>query len=152
MRKQLLVGLTITCIAWGGSVGAAERGTADEAVAMTKAAVAYIKSATPEKAYADIVAKDARFVDRDLYVMVYDMQGKCLAHGGNAKLVGKDLIENEDADGKLYVKERVELAKTNGSFWQDYKFSDPLTKKIEPKRTYCEKANDSIVCVGFYKP
>lgn len=131
---------------------AAEHGTADEAVAMTRKAVAYIKETGTEKAYGEITAKDPRFAERDLYVIVYDVQGKCLAHGANPKLVGKDLIENQDTDGKFYVKERVELAKTKASFWQDYKFTDPMTKKIEPKQTYCERLADTVVCVGIYKP
>jgi hypothetical protein len=49
------------------------------------------------------------------------------------------------------VKERVELGQSKGTFWQDYKFTNPVTKKIEPKTSYCEKLNDSVVCGGIYK-
>ena len=57
-----------------------------------------------------------------------------------------------DIDGKYFVKERVALAKANpGGFWQDYKFTNPTTKKIEPKAMYCEKLDDSVVCGGIYK-
>lgn len=127
------------------------KGTAPEAIAMTKKAVAAIKAEGADKVYAAISAKEPRFVDRDLYVIVYDMTGKCLAHGANAKLVGKDLIENQDTDGKFYIKERVELAKSKAEFWQDYKFTNPTTKKIEAKSTYCEKLGDTVACVGIYK-
>jgi cytochrome c len=143
--------MMLVTIMLGTPAYAAEPGTADEATAMTKRAVAYIKSVGPEKAYGDINAKDPRFNDRDLYVIVYDLQGKCVAHGANAKLVGKDLMENQDADGKFYVKERVEKAKAGAPFWQDYKFTDPVTRKVEPKTTYCERLNDTAVCVGIYK-
>lgn len=143
--------LVLVGIVAGFSAYAAEQGTADEAKAMTIQAVSYIKSAGPEKAYGDINAKDPRFNNRDLYVIVYDLQGKCLAHGANVKLVGKDLLENQDADGKFYVKERVEKAKAGAPFWQDYKFTDPVTRKVEPKSTYCERLNDTAVCVGIYK-
>lgn len=128
-----------------------ETGSADEAVAMTKKAVAAIKSEGKDKVYPAITAKDPRFVDRDLYVIVYDMNGKCLAHGGNPKMAGKDLIENQDVDGKYFVKERVALGKSNASFWQDYKWTNQVTKKIEPKSTYCERESDTMVCVGIYK-
>lgn len=88
----------------------------------------------------------------DLYVVVYDLNGKCLAHGQNPKfLVGKDLIGMKDPDGKAYVKERVELAKTKSQFWQDYKFSNPLTKKIEPKSMYMERMGNFLVGCGVYK-
>ncbi len=144
--------VAVAAMTVGISAHAAERGTADEAKAMTNRAVAEIKAAGPDKAYAEINAKDPRFHDRDLYAIVYDDQGKCLAHGANAKLVGKDLLGMQDVDGKFYVKERVEKAKAGAPFWQDYKFTDPETRKIEPKSTYCEPVNNTAVCVGIYKP
>ena len=49
------------------------------------------------------------------------------------------------------MKERVELAKSKGKFWQDYKFTDPVTKKILPKSMYCEKLEETAVCAGIYK-
>jgi len=66
-------------------------------------------------------------------------------------MVGVDLTEFKDADGKPFYKERLELVKTKTKFWQDYKFTDPTTKKILPKAMYCEKEVDAIVCVGVYK-
>ena len=47
----------------------------------------------------------------DLYVVVYGMDGKCLAHGANEKQVGRDLIDLKDIDGKPFIRERVELGK-----------------------------------------
>jgi signal transduction histidine kinase len=121
-----------------------------EAEAMVAKAV---KAIAGDRATAlkEITGKDKKWVDRDLYAVVYDMNGKCVAHGQNEKQVGKDLIELADADGKEFVKDRVELAKSKGKFWQDYKFTDPLTKKVLPKSAYCEKTGDLIVCAGIYK-
>ncbi len=45
----------------------------------------------------------------------------------------------------------MDLAKSKGTFWQDYKFTNPTTKKIEPKSMYCEKLDDSVLCGGIYK-
>jgi single cache domain-containing protein len=45
-----------------------------------------------------------------------------LAHGTNEKLIGQNLIEAKDPDGKLFVKEPTEMAKAQDDFWQDYKF------------------------------
>jgi signal transduction histidine kinase len=129
----------------------AERATKDEAQALVKKAAEYVKANGPDKAYAEFDKKDGSFVDRDLYIVVYDTNGKCLAHGSNPKLIGKDLMDAEDADGKDYVKERVTLAKTQTTFWQEYKFADPISKKISPKETYCEVVSGTIVCGGIYK-
>jgi cytochrome c len=127
-------------------------GTAPEAEAMVKKAVDYIKTQGKSKAYAEFSnTKGKLFIDRDLYVVVYDVTGTVLAHGQNPALVGKNIIWMKDADGKAFVKERVELAKTKNKFWQDYKYTDPLDKKIHPKSTYCEKQEDFLVCCGAYK-
>ncbi|NJM10706.1 MAG: histidine kinase [Synechococcaceae cyanobacterium SM1_2_3] len=125
--------------------------TAEQAQAMVKKAVAHIKADGPAKAYADFSAKKPEFIDRDLYVVVYDFTGSVLAHGQNEKMISKNLIDLKDPDGKAFVRERVELAKTQASFWQDYKFVDPVTKKVLPKTMYCERLNDTAVCAGVYK-
>jgi cytochrome c len=130
---------------------AADVGTKDEATAMVKKAVALIKANGADKAYAEVSNPKGQFVDRDLYVVVYDMTGKCLAHGANAKMIGRDLIDNKDVDGKEFVKERVEMMKKQASGWQDYKFRNPTTNQIEPKAMYIERLNDVIVGCGIYK-
>ena len=61
------------------------------------------------------------------------------------------LIDLKDIDGKPFIKERVDMAKTQASFWQDYKFTNPTTKKIEPKTMYCERLDQTVVCGGVYK-
>jgi cytochrome c len=132
---------------------AQSKATAAEATAMVKKGVAALKAAGKDssKIYSEVIAKDPKWVDRDLYLVVYGLDGTVRAHGANAKLVGENLIDMLDIDGKPYVKERVELAKSKGSFWQDYKFTNPTTKKIEPKSMYCEKLDDNAVCAGIYK-
>lgn len=148
--KSLVSGVAAMLI-FAGAAAAADGANKDEAVAMVKKAVTFIKGQGAEKAYAEFTGKAANFIDRDLYVVVYQLDGKVLAHGSNAKFVGKDLIDAQDVDGKLYVKERVELAAKQPSFWQDYKFVNPVTKKVEPKQMYCEKVENTAVCAGIYK-
>ena len=148
--KVLVSGLTAMFVSAGGAM-AADGANKDEAIAMVKKAVSFIKEKGADKAYPEFTGKAAGFVDRDLYVVVYQLDGKVLAHGSNAKFVGKDLIEAQDVDGKLYVKERVEMAAKQPSFWQDYKFVNPVTKKVEPKQMYCEKVENTAVCAGIYK-
>jgi cytochrome c len=134
-----------------GPALAGDKAGKPEAEAMVKKAVAFLKANGAEKAYGEFDNKEGQFTDRDLYIVVYDLSGKCLAHGANAKLIGKDLSDSQDIDGKYFVKERAELAKTKQSFWQDYKFANPVTKKIEPKEMYCERVDDVAVCGGVYK-
>jgi hypothetical protein len=130
----------------------ASNATKEEAVAMVKKGIAYIKANGVAKGYTEISNKQGQFNDRDLYLVVYGLDGKCLAHGANERQIGRDLIDLTDVDGKYFVKERVTLtrAQPNG-FWQDYKFTNPVSKKIEPKTMYCEKLDETAVCGGVYK-
>jgi len=147
----MTIGISFLVLMAGNITFAAQFGTAAEAEAMVKKAVQLIKTEGKEKAFVEINNPKGKFVDRDLYIFVYDMSGKCVAHGFNSKMIGKDLIEMKDTDGKFFVKERIEIAKTKGKGWQDYKFTDPITKKIEPKSAYVERAEDLIVGCGVYK-
>jgi cytochrome c len=140
----LVVGLSVP--AWG-----ADHATKPEAIAMVNKAVAYFKKEGAEKAYAAFDKKPGEFTDRDLYVLVYGTNGHVLAHGSNVKLVGKDMTDAQDVDGKYYVKDRLALAAKQKTFWQDYKFTNPVSKKIEPKQAYCEVVGTSIICSGVYK-
>lgn len=132
-------------------VKGAEKGTKEEAVAMVKKAIEYAKANGNEKAFAEINNPKGQFVDRDLYVVVYDMNGKCLAHGANQKMVGRELIDNKDVDGKEFMKERIALMKANNTAWQEYKFMNPVSKQIEPKMMYLEKHGEFIFGCGVYK-
>src|SRR5689334_4428607 len=92
-------------MAFAGSAMAADSANKDEATAMVKKAVGFIKEQGADKAYAEISNKAGKFIDRDLYIVVYQLDGKVLAHGANEKFIGKDMSEAQDVDGKLYVKE-----------------------------------------------
>jgi len=138
-------------VALGGMAWAATGATKDEAVAMVKKAVATIKAEGPDKAYKEIDDRNGQFVDRDLYIVVYGMDGMVLAHGADAKRIGTNQMNDKDADGKEFIKERVALAKTHSSFWQSYKFMNPVTKTVEPKQMYCERLEETVVCGGVYQ-
>ena len=147
--RSLVFGLSLVL---GTGVALAQSHATDkEATAMVKKGVAFIKANGKDKGHAEISNKAGQFIDRDLYLVVYGLDGTVHAHGANEKMIGKNLIDLKDVDGKAFVKERVELAKSKGTFWQDYKFTNPFTKKIEPKAMYCEKLDEAVVCGGIYK-
>jgi cytochrome c len=126
-------------------------GTKEEASANVKKAIEYYKANGKEKAFKEISNPKGMFVKGDLYIFVYDLNGNCVAHGFNAKMIGKSLIDAKDPDGKLYVKERVTIAKTKGSGWQNYKFTNPTTYKIEKKSAYVEKIDNYVFGCGAYE-
>jgi len=153
-RRSLLNQLLITALAGAlasGPACAAERGTAAEAEALTKKAVAYVKANGRAKA-AEEFTNGTAFKDRDLYISYYELTGTVIGHGANAKLVGKNLIDLKDPDGKLFIQMIVDVAKTKGKGWtQSYKFRDPLTDKMAEKVIYVERLDDTWIGVGVYK-
>lgn len=147
----LLLGASAAALMLGAPAQAAERGTRAEAEAMVKKAVAYVKANGRAKA-AEEFTTGSGFKDRDLYISYYEMTGKVVGHGANAKLVGKDLIGLKDPDGKLFIQNITEVAKTQGKGWSDsYKFRDPLTDKMAEKVIYVERLDDTWIGVGVYK-
>lgn len=149
MKKLLVLAVSLSFMQI--SIAEELRATKSDAEAMVKKGVGALKSGDKEKVYSDISAKNGPYTSRDLYLVVYRMDGTVLAHGANTKMVGKNLIDLKDIDGKAFVKERVELAAKNASFWQRYKFVNPESKKIEPKQMYCERLEETIVCGGIYE-
>jgi cytochrome c len=132
-------------------LAASDQGTADEAAAMVKKAVAFAKANGKEKLLAEVVNNKGQFVDRDLYISVWNSKAVVLAHGANPKLIGKDIIDLKDADGKSFMKEIVNKAASAGSGWVDYKWVNPVSKEIQAKSAYFEKMDDMIISTGYYK-
>ncbi|WP_332853892.1 cache domain-containing protein [Duganella sp. S19_KUP01_CR8] len=149
MRTQLIASLVFAC-ALLPVARAADFATKAEAEAMVNKGLKFLKANGKDKTYVEISKKDGQFSDRDLYLTVYGLDGVVRAHGANAKMIGKNLLEIKDVDGKAFVKERVELAKKNKPFWQDYKFTNPVSGQIEPKAMYCVPEDDMVVCGGVY--
>ena len=135
------------------TIAAGDRGTADEAIAMVHKAIDDINKNGREKAFSDIAdTGNKQFHDSDLYVFVYDMNGVVLAHGNNPRMVGKNLIDMKDTDGKPIIKGFIDVVQSKGKGWWDYKWPNPVTKAVEQKSAYIEKAGgDLIVGSGIYK-
>lgn len=145
-----MLGVSLCALA---PAGAAEKGSAAEAVAMTQKAIAYIKENGKEKAFAEFAnPANTTFHHLDLYVYVYDMKGVALSHGINPKMVGRNLLELRDGDGRYIVKRFIETAGSPaGKGWVDYSWPNPVTKSMEVKSSYVERSGDLIVGSGIYK-
>lgn len=129
----------------------AQVGTADEAVELVKRALKSLDDNGRERTFADINNPLGGYTDRDLYVVVYDTNGRNLAHGANLANVGKDMLDAKDGAGKPFIRERIDIVKGKGSGWQDYTFLNPVSKQMEPKSMYLEQYDNLIVGCGIYK-
>ena len=134
-----------------GAQAAAERGTPAEAEALVKKAIAYYDKNGKEKSMEEFSRSPGPFVDRDLYVTVLTPQGDSLAHI-NPKQRGKNMLDFRDTDGKYAIKERLDIAKAQGKGWHEFKFANPVTKKIEVKRNYVELHDNLVFSAGAFRP
>ena len=148
---KILLSALVTSFMVLTPIHASEQGSAAEAEAMVKKAVAFIKANGAERA-AEEFTNGKTFKDRDLYVAYTELTGKVLAHGGNPKLVGKNLTGLKDSDGNPFFQMLVDLAKTKGQGWSEkYRFMNPTTQKIESKTMFVERVGEAYVGVGIYK-
>jgi signal transduction histidine kinase len=139
-------------LAAGAPAAAANYGTKAEAVAMVKRVQDEFKKDGAQATFKAVSDKSVKsFHDRDLYPFIYDLSGKCVAHGARPALIGKNLIDLKDQDGKYLIREMVAIAKGSGTGWVDYKWPNPLNNKIEDKSSYIERMGDYFVGVGIYK-
>lgn len=132
---------------------AAEYGTREEAVALVQRTIASIKRDGIEAVVKAVNEKDGRFRNRDLFVFIHDLRvpGKLIAHGTNIKLTQENNINYQDQNGKYFVREQVELGKTKGSGWVDYRIANADKTGFADKSAYVERVGDYLVGVGVYK-
>lgn len=146
----VLVAAMVAVGGWQASAG--EFGTKEEAQALVEKAVAFWSANGREKAVAAFNDHQGPFVDRDLYIVAATLaDGMRIAHGFNAKMIGKSLNDFKDIEGKPYGLDILETAKTKGSGWVDYKFTNPVSKKIMDKTSYVKKVDDVVIFAGAYK-
>jgi signal transduction histidine kinase len=152
MVRALAAIATVAFLALGCSASADQNGSKDEAVAMVKRVEAMFAKDGADATFKAVSDKSVTdFHDRDLYPFVYDLNGTCVAHGARPALIGKNLIDLKDQDGKYLIKEILDIANGTGSGWADYKWPNPLTNKIEDKTSYIEKMGNYAVGVGVYR-
>ena len=142
--KKILVTFVL-CFFLAGLAGAADNGTPAEAEQLVKKGVALVKANGKEKAMAEFNNRKGAFNDRDLYIFAVDFNGKVLAQGGNPKLVGKDFSKIP------FIRDMIALAKSKGSGWVDYKWTNPVTKKLQSKTSYVQRIDDYFLGCGVYK-
>jgi cytochrome c len=126
--------------------------TEKDAVAMAERGAAMVKAKGKDEVMKRISAKDPDFVQGSLYIDMRDVKtGIVLAHPYNPSIVGKDLTDVPDANGKKYRREIIELAAAKGKGWVDYMYKNPTSGKIEPKTTYILLVDGVVLEAGLYK-
>lgn len=148
--KRLFTGAAL-CLMLAHAMAAPEP-TEKDAIAMAERGAAYMKAHGKEEMMKKIMAKDPDFTQGSLYVDMRDINsGIVLAHPFNPSIIGKDLTDVPDANGKKYRRDIINLAQKSGKGWVDYQYKNPASGKIEPKTTYILRVDDVVLEAGIYK-
>ena len=99
------------------------------------------------------LSRAGEFQDGELYVYVIDTAGNFLASAGtSSSLIGRNVRELTDSDGRHFIREILDGAKTKPSGRVDYRWFNPMRGKSEPKLASYRRIGDRILVVGYYTP
>lgn len=122
-----------------------------KAEGLVKSGVEFYKANGEDKALEEFSNPKGKFVDGDLYLFMVEFTGMTLAHGGNPALIGKNMKDLKDADGKLFIQAMIDVARSKGTGWVDYKWKNPKTGEVMQKSSYVQVIGEAFVGCGIYK-
>jgi len=147
-RRLALSLLTLSLVLPSALVQAATRA---EAEVLVKEAVAYMKEHGKGPGLAEISRRNGLFAKGDLYVFAYNLDMVSVAHPYHPDLLGRQLHDIPDAQGKLFRLEIQAKALSDGSGWVNYQFENPKEHRLEAKSSYFELYQNLILCAGVYR-
>src|ERR1700680_731361 len=97
MMRSIALLLLAAFVALSPADGASEFGSKHEAVAMVHRVQEMFNKDGMDATFDAVSDKTVKeFHDRDLYPFIYDMSGRCVAHGARPALIDKNLIDLKD--------------------------------------------------------
>lgn len=73
--------------------------------------------------------------DNDNYIFVYQFDGTNLATRPMPQLEGTNLIDKQDSNGQLLIRDLMTIAQSGADFYQ-YTWPNPINNQDEPKMSY----------------
>ncbi|MBY0465023.1 MAG: HAMP domain-containing protein [Burkholderiales bacterium] len=127
------------------------QGTADEAKTLTLRAAEHIKRVGFDRASKDFHTKGGPFIDRDLYVFVFDREGYYRVMGMDESKVGSHLSAAPGLDAKQLITDAWKRADSGGG-WVEYNIVNMVTGDVKGKASYvlAIDANRLVGC-GAYR-
>jgi len=151
--KKSIACLIVPMIAIFGMAVASQAATLDDAKALAEKAAAFVKANGKEKGLAEIGDPKGQFVKDDLYVVIQNTKGVCLANPMNPAMNGLDSLNLKDPTGKLFMQEMISIVEKTGSGWASYTWTNPATKKLQPKKVWVQKVEgtDLFTLCGVFQ-
>jgi cytochrome c len=163
MRKVAVIALAVmVSIVLVASV-MAQSAVRDECVALCKDAAKFINEKGLDAAIAEIGNKEGKFVTKNTYVYLMDLEGNRLAHPYAAPdNPNRKIFDWKDTTGKLAVQDFIAVAKSKGEGWTEYMYPTPeelkkptpmKEKKSSKKISYVYRVpgKDLMVIAGYFE-
>jgi len=162
MRKTAGIALAVMASVVLAASVMAESGVREECVALCKDAAKFMNEKGFYPTVFEINKKDGKFVSKNTYVFLVDLEGHLLAHPFNQQYIGMDMAGHKDRDGKLFVQDYIAVAKSKGEGWTEYMYPTPeelkkptpwKEKKYSKKISYVYRipGKDLMVIAGFFE-
>ena len=164
MRKVIVLALVVMANVVLAASVMSQSAIKDECVALCKDAAKFINEKGVDAAIAEIGNKEGKFVTKNTYVFLMDLEGNRLAHPyarpEDPKIM--KLFDQKDTTGKFFVQEYIKVAKTKGEGWTEYMYPTPEElKKPIPKNerksskkisyVYRVPGKDLMVIAGYFE-
>jgi len=128
------------------------RGTADEAFAMVKRGYDLIQREGLANAARQFHDPNGAFRDRDLYIFVFDRNGRYDVFGSTPDRVGKTTYDVRGLDGAHVIREGFAAAERGGG-WIDYEVVNPTNGIVDEKTSYILPLDENrLIGCGVFKP
>ena len=125
--------------------------SADEAHDLAVRAHAHIATAGRDKAFAEFHDANGAFIDRDLYIFVFDRNGTINVFGSKPVLVGQPAGAIPGLEPVTFLQRAWGAADAGGG-WIQYDVVSPGTKAVTPKESYIlPLGNHEFIGCGAYR-
>jgi cytochrome c len=162
MRKVAIIALVVMAGVVLAADVMAQSGIREECVTLCKDAAKFINEKGFYPTVAEINNKEGKFITKNTYVFMMDLDGHLLAHPFNQQYIGRDTTGSKDKNGKLFNQESIAIAKTKGEGWTEYLYPKPeelkkptpfMEKTFSKKITYVYRVpgKDLILIAGFFE-
>jgi len=127
------------------------QGTADQARQMVFDAMLHVRGCGLERAAADFQNPHGPFINRDLYVFVFDRAGYYVVHGAAPQRDGTPLSDIQGLDSDKLVADAFAVCDETSGGWVTYSITNPLTGSVQAKISYVVPLDeDRLIGCGCY--
>lgn len=120
------------------------QGTADEALAMVQKARKHIQAVGLEAALRDFHQPNGGFIDRDLFIVIFDRAGTYVAQGAKPEFRGRRLHDMPGVDAEQLMQQASRAAQAGGG-WIEYSVLNPSTGAVQDKVSYFDQCGDGLL-------